>query len=61
MVGRICAAIMVKEEEEEDKPLPPGFLLEWDGTEESFLDALATGWTLCNTLKLFVSAMYTYS
>ncbi|PIL29421.1 hypothetical protein GSI_09473 [Ganoderma sinense ZZ0214-1] len=49
------------EEEEEDKPLPPGFLPEWDGTEESLLDALATGRTLRNAPKLFVSATYTYS
>ncbi|PIL30445.1 hypothetical protein GSI_07144 [Ganoderma sinense ZZ0214-1] len=49
------------EEEEEDKPPPPGFLPEWDGTEESLLDALATGRTLRNAPKLFVSATYTYS
>ena len=61
MVGRICAAVMVEEEEEEDRPPPPGFLPEWDGTEESFLDALATGRTLCNTPKLFVSVTSTYS
>ena len=60
-VGRICAAVMVEEEEEEERPPPPGFLPEWDGTEESFLDALATGRTLHNTPKLFVSATYTYS
>ena len=60
-VGRIRAAIMVEEEEEEERPPPPGFLPEWDGTEESFLNALATGWTLRNTPKLFVSATYTYS
>ncbi|PIL30802.1 hypothetical protein GSI_06970 [Ganoderma sinense ZZ0214-1] len=59
-VGRIRAAMMV-EEEEEDKPPPPGFLPEWDGTEESLLDALATGRTLRNAPKLFVSATYTYS
>ena len=52
---------MVEEEEEEDRPLPPGFLPEWDSTEESFLNTLATGRTLCNTPKLFVSVMYTYS
>ena len=61
MVGQIRAAVMVEEEEEEDRPPPPGFLPEWDGTEESFLDALATGRTLRNTPKLFVSAMHTYS
>ena len=60
-VGRIRAAVMVEEEEEEERPPPPGFLPEWDGTEESFLDALATGRTLRNTPKLFVSATYTYS
>ena len=58
-VGRICVAIMVEEEKEEDRPLLPGFLLEWDSTEESFLNA-STGQTLCNTPKLFISVMYTY-
>ncbi|PIL32165.1 hypothetical protein GSI_05410 [Ganoderma sinense ZZ0214-1] len=48
-------------EDEEDKSPPPGFLPEWDGTEESLLDALATGRTLRNAPKLFVSATYTYS
>ena len=58
-VGRICTAVMVEEEEEEEvRPPPPGFLPEWDGTEESFLEALATGRTLRNAPKLFVSATH---
>ncbi len=39
-VGRICAAVMAKEsQEEEEWPWPPGFLPLWDRMEEALFDA----------------------
>ena len=44
MVGRIRAAVMVKkDEEQEEQPWPPGFLPQWDGMEQSLLDAWEDG------------------
>ena len=62
MVGRIRAAVMAEEsQEEEERPWPPGFLPLWDGTEEALLDAWDNGQCLYGTPQLFVSATYTYS
>ena len=61
-VGRIRAAVMAEEDEEqEERPWPPGFLPRWDGTEQSLLDAWENGQRLFGTPQLFVSASYTYS
>ena len=61
-VGRIRAAVMAEEDEEqEERPWPPGFLPWWDGTEQSLLDAWENGQRLYGTPQLFVSASYTYS
>ena len=58
-VGRIHAAVMVKEEEE--WPWPPGFLPRWDGTEQSLFDAWENRQRLYGAPQLFASVSYTYS
>ena len=60
--GRVCVAIMVKEnEEQEEQPWPPGFLPQWDRMEQSLLEAWENRQCLYSAPQLFASAVYTYS
>ena len=60
-VGRVCAAVMV--DEVEDEPIEALVLDDtaWDGTEQALIDAWKDGRILRDALQLFVSASYTYS
>lgn len=58
-VGRVCGTVMVNEAE--DEPLLPPAEEEWDGTEQSLIDAWRKGRTLRGAPQLFVSASHTYS
>ena len=60
-VGRVCAAVMVDEVEDEPVEAPVLDDTAWDGTEQALIDAWKDGRTLRDAPQLFVSASYTYS
>ena len=60
-VGRVCAAVMVDEVEDEPVEAPVLDNTAWDGTEQALIDAWKDGRTLRDAPQLFVSASYTYS
>ena len=60
-VGRVCAAVMVDEVEDEPVEAPVLDDTDWDGTEQALIDAWKDRRTLRDAPQLFVSASYTYS